>query len=255
MILKWAQHLIYMIKKWFRFLGRIIILFVLASILSVIVFRFLPIPITPLVVQRVVEQGIEKNRNIRFKKSWVPISKISQYMQLAVVCSEDQKFLKHFGFDIDAIKKASIHNKKNKRTHGASTISQQTAKNVFLLPTRSYIRKGLEVYFTFLIECLWSKERILEVYLNVIEFGDGIYGVQAASTIFFHKDAGKLSTGEAALLAAVLPNPLKYKVDQPGKYLLKRKNWIIRQMSHWGYHLDLESAEIENTSEEEPAEE
>lgn len=244
-----------MMKKFLKFLGRAILIFFVASIVSVIAFRFLPIPITPLVIQRVIEQAIDPERDVRFKKHWVPIESISKNMQLAVVCSEDQNFLRHFGFDIEAIKKAAAHNKKSKKTRGASTISQQTAKNVFLLPTRSYIRKGLEVYFTFLIEIFWNKERILEVYLNVIEFGDGIYGADAAAAYFFNKDAKSLTASEAALLAAVLPNPIKYKANAPGKYLQKRKKWIMRQMAHWGYELDFNQAELDSTSEEEPEEE
>lgn len=244
-----------MVKRILRIIGKAILVFVAASIVSVIIFRFLPIPITPLVLQRMVEQGIDKDRAVRFKKEWVSIEEISKNMQLAVVCSEDQNFLRHFGFDIEAIKKAAAHNKKSKKTRGASTISQQTAKNVFLLPTRSYIRKGLEVYFTFLIEVFWNKERILEVYLNVIEFGDGIYGAEAASKFFFNKNATSLTASEAALLAAVLPNPIKYKANAPGKYLQKRRKWIMRQMAHWGYELDFNQADMESTSEEEPEEE
>lgn len=244
-----------MIKKSLKILGKGILVFLITSFIAVIIFKFLPVPITPLVIQRCIEQGFSKERSVRFKKTWVSIDGISKNMQLAVVCSEDQNFLNHFGFDIEAIKRAAQHNKKSKRTHGASTISQQTAKNLFLLPTRSYIRKAFEVYFTFLIECLWSKERILEVYLNIIEFGDGIYGVQAASEFYFHKNANAISTREAALLAAVLPNPIKYNANNPGKYLEKRRKWILKQMSHWGFELDFDKKEIDNTSEEEPEDE
>lgn len=244
-----------MMKKLLKLIGRAILLFFAVSIASTIVFRFLPVPITPLVLQRVIEQGMDGDRKVRFSKDWVPIEAISKNLQLAVVCSEDQNFLKHFGFDMEAIKKAMSHNKKSKKTRGASTISQQTAKNVFLLPIRSYVRKGLEVYFTFLIEVFWSKERILEVYLNVIEFGDGIYGAEAAATYFFNKEAKDLTASEAAILAAVLPNPLKYKANAPGKYLQKRKKWILRQMGHWGYKLDFDQAELDSTAEEEPEEE
>lgn len=244
-----------MIHKILKFLGRAILMFFVASILSVIAYRFIPVPMTPLVLQRSIEQGIDSDRKVRIQKDWVPIEAISKNMQLAVVCSEDQNFLRHFGFDIEAIKKAMSHNKKSKKTRGASTISQQTAKNVFLLPNRSYIRKGLEVYFTFLIEVFWSKERILEVYLNVIEFGDGIYGAEAAANYFYNKEAKNLTASEAALLAAVLPNPLKYKANAPGKYLQKRKKWILRQMAHWGYKLDFDQAELDSATAEEPEEE
>lgn len=242
-------------KRIIRIIRKILLYFFVSTIGVVILYRFVPVPATPLMLQRLIEQGADEHRTMRCHKTWKPISQISKSMQLAVVCAEDQKFLNHFGFDIEAIKKAASHNQKSKKTRGASTISQQTAKNVFLLPTRSYIRKAFEVYFTFLIEIFWSKERILEVYLNVIELGDGIYGVQAASQYFFHKDASQLTSGESAMMAAVLPNPLKYKVNQPGKYLQKRKRWIMKQMSHWGNELDFDKAELDQASDDEPEEE
>jgi monofunctional glycosyltransferase len=230
--------------------------FFISSIVMVVVYRFVPVPLTPLMIQRLVEQGFESDRNIRLKKDWVPMEEISKNLKLAVVCSEDQKFLDHFGFDIEAIKKAAANNKKKgKKTKGASTISQQTAKNAFLLPVRSFIRKGFEVYFTFLIELIWSKERIIEVYLNIIEFGDGVYGAEAAAQYYFHKPAAKLSQSEAALMASVLPNPLKFKLDKPSGYMNKRKKWILRQMAHWGFELDFDKNEIKDTGEEEPEEE
>ena len=244
-----------MFKKATKFLSKIFLYFIGSSIMAVVLFRFIPIPITPLVVQRLIEQGISKDRTMRFSKSWVPIELISKNLQLAVVCSEDQNFLNHYGFDMEAIKKAMEHNKKSKKTRGASTISQQTAKNVFLLPTRSFIRKGFEVYFTFLIEILWSKERIIEIYLNVIEFGDGIYGAEAAAKYFFHKNAKSLTASESALLAAVLPNPIKYKAQAPGNYLNKRKRWILKQMGHWGFDIDFDKKEIDASSDVEPEEE
>ena len=159
-------------------------------------------------------------------------------MQLAVVCSEDQNFLKHRGFDFDAIDRAMDYNDTHKRKHGASTISQQTAKNVFLWPGRSWIRKGFEVYFTFLIETFWSKERIMEVYLNVIETGDGIYGAQAAAKEYFKRDARDISKSQAAIIAAVLPGPLIFSVKNPNSYILERQRWIMNQMSLWGDVLD-----------------
>ena len=165
-------------------------------------------------------------------------------MQLAVVCSEDQNFVRHSGFDFDAINKAIQYNEHHRRKRGASTISQQTAKNVFLWTGRSWFRKGLEVYFTFLIECLWSKERIMEVYLNVIEMGDGVYGAQAAAKMFFHKDALQLTRGEAARMAAVLPNPIRFSVSHPSPYILKRQAWIIHQMALWGGPLQYEEENV-----------
>lgn len=161
---------------------------------------------------------------------WVNIEKISPHLQLAVVASEDQNFLNHNGFDYSAIRKAIEENKSGKRIRGASTISQQTAKNVFLWPQRSWIRKGLEVYFTFLIELFWSKERILEVYLNSIEMGKGIYGAEAASQFWFSKSAKQLSASEAAAISAILPNPREYRANPPSAYISQRKEWIQRQM-------------------------
>jgi monofunctional biosynthetic peptidoglycan transglycosylase len=161
---------------------------------------------------------------------------MSPNLVLAVISSEDQKFSAHFGFDFDAIEKVAKQNiklqKRGKPIKGGSTISQQCAKNVFLFPQRSYLRKGLEVYFTFLIEIFWSKKRIMEVYLNVIEMGNGIYGAEAASKEFFKKEAKNLTPSEAATLAAVLPNPRKWNAGKPNGYILKRKNWILKQMGH-----------------------
>jgi monofunctional biosynthetic peptidoglycan transglycosylase len=161
------------------------------------------------------------------EKQWVSIKDISPAMKRAVVRAEDDKFYEHHGFDFEAIEKAMKFNKTHKRQKGASTISQQTAKNVFLWPSRSWVRKGLEAYFTILIELAWSKERILEVYLNVIELGKGVYGVEAASKKFFHKRAKNLTAGEAALIAAVLPNPIKFKINKPSPYILKRQQKIM----------------------------
>ena len=194
-------------------------------------------------LQRCVEQAFDSERSVTFHKDWVPIEEISEHLVLAVVCSEDQKFEEHSGFDIEAIEKAIESNKrlkkKGKPIRGGSTISQQVAKNVFLFPSRTWIRKGFEVYFTVLIELFWSKERIMEVYLNVIEMGDGVYGAQAAAQDFFHKDASRLTPAEAATLAAVLPNPLKFSASKPSGYVSKRKNWILRQMNHFGGSIDL----------------
>jgi monofunctional biosynthetic peptidoglycan transglycosylase len=176
----------------------------------------------------------EKDKSTSWKHEWIPIDKISKNMQLAVICSEDQNFLTHHGFDVEAIKKAMEHNQKKRKIKGASTISQQTAKNVFLWPQRSWIRKGLEAYFTFLIELVWSKERIMEVYLNSIEMGKGVYGVEAASKYWFNKSASKLSQQEAAAIAAILPNPKTYRANPASSYIQSRKNWIVRQMYFFG---------------------
>ena len=169
-----------------------------------------------------------------WEHDWVPIEEISINVQLAVICSEDQNFLKHHGFDVKAIEKAYENNKKGKRLKGASSISQQTSKNVFLWPQRSWLRKGLETYFTFLIELIWSKERIMEVYLNSIEMGPGIYGVEAASQYWFKKSASSLSIQEAAAIASILPNPIRYKANPATAYIEGRKVWIIKQMNYFG---------------------
>ena len=216
--------------------------FFIISIASVILFRWVPIPITPLMIIRCIEQK-QDDKETKLKKDWEPLEKISTHLQLAVVCSEDQNFIKHNGFDFEAIDKALEYNKSHKKKRGASTISQQTAKNVFLWPGRSWFRKGLEVYFTFLIETFWSKERIMEVYLNVIEMGNGVYGAQAASKEFFKKNANELSKTEAARIAAVLPSPLKFNAGKPSSYIQSRANWVNNQMRLWGGVLKYEEPE------------
>jgi monofunctional glycosyltransferase len=224
------------LKKVFAVVRLLIMVFISWSIILVILFRFVPPPITPLMAIRFFEQLVDSKKEVRFKKDWESIDHISPNLSLAVMASEDQLFLEHFGFDFEAIKKAYKHNskKKTKVTRGASTISQQVAKNVFLWPGRSWLRKGFEVYFTFLIEVCWPKERIMEVYLNMIEMGNGIYGAEAASQFYFKKSASKLNRDEAALIAAVLPNPIRWSPVKPTPYILKRKEWIKRNMSYLG---------------------
>jgi monofunctional biosynthetic peptidoglycan transglycosylase len=189
---------------------------------------------------RLMEQAGESDRSMRLEKDWVSIDEMSPHLQLAVVCSEDQEFLEHEGFDFKAIKKAYKYNQTHKKKRGASTISQQTAKNMFLWPGRSWVRKGLEVYFTFLIEVIWSKERIMEVYLNIIEFGDGVYGVEAAALRNYNKSAKDINRAEAAMLAAVLPSPLRLSPISPTADLREKQAWIMRQMRRWGGQLDYE---------------
>ena len=186
-------------------------------------------PFTPLMAIRYFENTAEDIRH-----NWVPKEEISNNLKLAVIASEDQNFPNHNGFDYEAIKKAMEENKKGRRVRGASTISQQTAKNVFLWPQRSWFRKGLEVYFTFWIELLWSKERILEVYLNSIEMGKGIYGAEAAAQAWFGKSAENLSAYEAAAIAAILPNPRQYSARPASSYIQGRQGWIVRQMKNLG---------------------
>jgi len=222
-----------MIRKVFRFLYKSMLWFFAISIGLVILYKWVPVPVTPLMVIRTVQQTVNGD-DIVWKHDWESIDNISKNLQLAVICSEDQNFLNHSGFDIKAIEKAIEYNKKGKRTRGASTISQQTAKNVFLWPHRSWVRKGLEVYFTFLIELIWSKERIMEVYLNSVEMGKGVYGAEAAAQYWFKKPASKLRKQEAAAIAAVLPSPLRYRANPATNYIQGRKNWISRQINFFG---------------------
>jgi monofunctional biosynthetic peptidoglycan transglycosylase len=210
-----------------------LILFV-SSIGIVVIYRFVPIYLTPLMVIRTVEQLTGKNSKLSVKKKWISLDKISPSMVNAVIAAEDNNFMLHHGFDFDAIKKARKKNKRGGRLYGASTISQQTAKNVFLWPGRSWVRKGLEVYFTVLIEFFWSKERIMEVYLNVIETGNGIYGVQRASEIYFGKPASRLTKSQAVLIAVSLPNPRKFNPAYPSAYLYRRQSQILHIMNTMG---------------------
>lgn len=218
-----------------RFLRNIVIFFFASTILAVVLYRFVPVWFTPLMGIRMVQQ-ISNGHAPRCHHHWVSLSSMSDRLPLAVIASEDQRFMQHHGFDMDAIQKAAKHNKKGKKMRGGSTISQQTAKNVFLWPQRSWLRKGLESYFTVLIELLWPKERIMEVYLNSIEMGDGIYGAEAVSQAHFHKPAKDLTSGECALIAATLPNPLRYSSKNPGPYMQKRKGQILRQMRNVSFH-------------------
>ncbi len=223
-----------------RKIAKIILWFFIISIGSVIAFKWIPIPITPFMIKRCIVQKID-SEEMKLKKDWVSLDEINNNLQLAVVCCEDQNFLKHFGFDFNAIKKAMAENDEGKPLRGGSTISQQTAKNVFLLDGRNYIRKGFEAYFTFLIELIWGKERIMESYLNVIEFGNGIYGAEAAAQHYFNKSAKNLSKEQAATLAVLLPNPRVYGKNINGKYVQRRKLWALKQMNFWGNKLDFKS--------------
>jgi monofunctional biosynthetic peptidoglycan transglycosylase len=217
-------------KRVSRFFFKMLLLLGVFSILWVIFHKFVAVAFTPLMAIRY----INGNTDYESRHVWIPIEEISPNLQLAVICSEDQNFLNHSGFDYEAIKRAFSENKINKQIKGGSTISQQTAKNVFLWPQRSWLRKGFEVYFTFLIENIWGKERILEVYLNSIEMGDGVYGAEEASDYWFNKKAKDLSRPEAASIAAILPNPREFKANPRTKYLEARKTWILQQMQNYG---------------------
>lgn len=216
-----------------RFLWDIIkkflIIFIGSSVLAVVMYRYVPVYVTPLMVIRAVEQK-QADKPIKLKHKWLSLDKISHNMVQAVVASEDNLFMEHNGFDFDQIEKAIKEAKSGKRNRGASTISQQTAKNVFLWNGGGWFRKGLEAYFTVLIELLWSKERIMEIYLNSIEMGYGIYGVEAVAKEHFNKKAAKLSKREAALIAATLPNPLRYNSANPSAYMRKRQRQIVSLM-------------------------
>ena len=222
-----------LLKKVGRFIIFSLILFILFSVSGVVTYRFIPVPFTPLMFERLFEKS-GKSTNIHIKQSWIPLKKMSPNIILAAVAAEDNNFAYHFGIDYQAIREAYKFNQQNRTIRGASTISQQTSKNVFLWLGRNYIRKGLEFYFTILIETFWGKERIMEVYLNSIEMGDGIYGIEAASQTYFHKHAMQLNRGEAALIAATFPNPRKRNPAFPGKYLIHRKQVILSLMDKIG---------------------
>jgi monofunctional glycosyltransferase len=222
-----------MIKKIVRWLWKAMLWFFGISIFLVILFKWVPVPFTPLMITRAIEQKFD-GKEMTCSHDWEAIENISPNLQKAVIASEDGNFLKHNGFDFKAMKKAFENNNKGKKLKGGSTISQQTAKNVFLWQGRSYIRKGLEAYFTVLIELIWGKERIMEVYLNSIEMGDGVYGAEAATQHWYKKNATSLTPNEAAGIAAILPNPRKYKATNSSSYISKRKNKIVRVMRYVG---------------------
>lgn len=209
----------------------IVAFFFASTILAVIAYKYIPVYLTPLMVIRSYDQIVTPGEHFAMHHHWVSMDKISKHMPVAVMASEDQRFLLHHGFDFDAIQKAAKHNRKGGTVHGASTISQQTAKNVFLWPGRSWVRKGLESYFTFLIEMFWSKQRIMEVYLNSIEMGDGIYGVDAVAEYHFGGITSyDLSRADCALIAATLPNPRKFSSKAPSPYMRQRQARIQNEM-------------------------
>jgi monofunctional biosynthetic peptidoglycan transglycosylase len=222
-----------MLKKIYRFLRKLMLYFFIGSVALTIIYRFVPPPFTYLMIQRLVEQKMD-GEDLKLRKDWVSIDKMSPYLVRAVIASEDQHFNEHWGFDIEALQKAYQHNQKSKKVKGGSTISQQVAKNVFLWPGRSYFRKGLEAYFTILIEITWSKKRIMEIYLNEIEMGNGIYGAEAAAKKYFRKPAKDLSKRESALIAAVLPNPIRWTPANPNAYIQRRQYRILRAMRYVG---------------------
>lgn len=220
-----------MFKRILRFAKKVALWFFGISIFLVIVFKWVPVPFTPLMITRAIENKMN-GKEMVCSHDWVPLSEISVNMQKAVIASEDGTFLSHNGFDFKAMQKAFKNNNKGRKLKGGSTISQQTAKNIFLWQGRSYLRKGLEAYFTLLIEVIWGKERIMEVYLNSIEMGEGVYGAEAAAQHWYGTSAANLTKIQAAGIAAILPNPRKYKATNSSSYIENRKAKITRIMRH-----------------------
>ena len=202
------------VRRIVSFIKRVLAFFFCSSILAVVLYRFVPVPVTPLMIIRCVQQA-KSGKTITLHHSWTPLEQMSPHMPVAAMASEDQRFFIHKGIDGEAIEQAMKDNKKRKARRGGSTISQQTAKNVFLWPNSTWVRKGFETYFTILIELFWSKQRIMEVYLNSIEMGDGIYGLKAVAKEHFGKEPSQLTRSECALIAATLPNPLKRNSKHP----------------------------------------
>ncbi len=221
-------------RRLLRWTGIALALWVVASILLVVILRFVPVPTSAFMIERQIEALIDKQKDFNLHYRWTPIAQVSSNLPIALVASEDQKFPTHHGFDVEAIQTALADADDGERLRGASTISQQVAKNLFLWNGRSFVRKGFEAYFTVLIEALWPKRRIIEVYLNIAEFGDGIYGVHAASERYFRSSPAQLNPHQCALLAAVLPNPRKLHVERPSAYVQRRANWIERQVRQLG---------------------
>jgi len=217
--------------KPFKWLKRLVLLFFASTILAVVIYGILPVPVTPLMVIRTVEQ-LAKGDMPTLKHRWVADKNLSINLKKAVIASEDQRFYEHWGFDVKQIKKATKENRWRNRPRGASTISQQTAKNVFLWPKSSWLRKGLEVYFTVLIETFWTKDRILVVYLNCMETGKGLYGAEAVAREHFNTSAERLTKAQSALIAATLPNPRRFNSHYPSSYIKRRQQQILRQMRY-----------------------
>jgi monofunctional glycosyltransferase len=232
----------------FRYFGTAVLGWVVLTATPVLLLRWLPPLTSAFMVQARVAAWQARRHDYRTDFRWVSLEQISPHAAMAVIASEDQQFPYHAGFDFNSIREAVRASEHGKRLRGASTISQQVAKNLFLWSGHSYVRKALEAYFTVLIETLWPKERILEVYLNIAQFGDGIYGVQAAAARFWHEPALRLSSAEAASLAAVLPNPLRLHADRPSRYVIARRDWILAQMRDLGGAAYLHALESERSS-------
>lgn len=220
-------------RRLLKLIGKSLLIFVLASSTIIFILRWIPLPTSSFMLQQKFHNLLANNhQTVRYK--WVNYKNISPYVAIAVIAEEDQNFPFHFGFDFGQIKKAIAAHEDGRRLRGASTISQQVAKNLFLWSGRSYFRKALEAYITILLELIWGKQRILEVYLNIAQMGKGVFGVQAAAHIYFHESAKHLTRYQAAALAAVLPNPDRYSVTHPSAYIKHRRRWILRQMRSLG---------------------
>lgn len=222
------------IRRLLRGAALLVVALLLGSVVQVLVLRFVDPPFSAFMVARQLDAATAGEWGYRIDYQWRDAAAVSPQLAVAVIASEDQRFADHHGFDLDAIRDAAQRNASGGRLRGASTISQQTAKNLFLWSGRSWVRKGLEAWYTVLVEALWPKQRILEVYVNVAEFGDGVYGAQAASRRYFGKDASQLTAAEAARLAAVLPSPRRYSAANPGPYVQRRTGQIQRQMRQIG---------------------
>ncbi|HYM28027.1 MAG TPA: monofunctional biosynthetic peptidoglycan transglycosylase [Steroidobacteraceae bacterium] len=229
-----------------RWLGTALLAWLVITAVPVLLLRWLHPLTSAFMLEAQLGAWRDQDHSHSTDYQWVSLEQISPHAAIAVIASEDQQFPFHAGFDFNSIREAVRASERGKRLRGASTISQQVAKNLFLWSGHSFVRKGLEAYFTVLIEACWPKERILEMYLNVAQFGDGIYGVQAAARRFWHKPARRLSSQEAALLAAVLPNPLRYHADRPSRWLLQRRDWILGQMRDLGGDAYLRAVESEH---------
>jgi monofunctional glycosyltransferase len=232
-------------RRLLKWLGVLLLAWVIVTALPVLLLRWLHPTTSAFMLEASLEALLAREHGYHSDYQWASLEQISPHAAIAVIASEDQQFPFHAGFDFASIREAVRASERGKRLRGASTISQQVAKNLFLWNGRSLVRKALEAYFTVLIETLWPKERILEMYLNVAQFGDGVYGVQAAARRFWHTSAVRLSSGEAALLAAVLPNPLRLHAERPSRYVLERRDWILGQMRDLGGAGYLRSLESE----------
>ncbi|MBI4694650.1 MAG: monofunctional biosynthetic peptidoglycan transglycosylase [Gammaproteobacteria bacterium] len=221
-------------RRWRRWLVLPSVVFLALTVAPVALFTTVTPPLTAFMARDWVIAQREGRTDYRLRHDWTPLRGIPAELRAAVIAAEDQKFRRHRGFDFDSIRSAMADYEDGERVRGASTITQQVAKNLFLWPGQSWMRKGIEAWYTVLIETFWGKARILEVYLNVAQFGDGIYGVGAASEVFFHCRPGALNAEQAAMLAAVLPNPIRFRIDAPSDYVRERQHWILGQMRHVG---------------------